>query len=139
MNKVDDIYPVSEKSPEKAVSVSGLALQDLTLEAIMNGQIGSADIRISADVLKIQAEIAQKSGRETLAKNFERAADLVAVPEAIILQTYEMLRPGRVLNPEELSKRARFLREKYGANAIASLIDEAVLIYKKRRLFRKRY
>jgi propanediol dehydratase small subunit len=114
-------------------------LDRLTLEAVMSGEIGAADIRISADVLRLQAAIARDAGRDRLALNLERAAELVSVPQEIILETYEMMRPGRVSDPKLLSDRADMLRRQYGAHTIAALIDEAVAIYARRNLFRRRY
>jgi propanediol dehydratase small subunit len=134
-----DLYPLSEKAPERAVSASGMPLDRLTLEAVMSGEIGAADIRISADVLRLQAAIARDAGRDRLALNLERAAELVAVPQDIILETYEMMRPGRVSDPKLLSERAGMLRRQYGAETIAALIDEAVAVYTRRNLFRRRY
>ena len=99
----------------------------------------AGDIRISADVLKLQARIARAAGRDRLALNLERAADLVAVPQDLILDTYEMMRPGRISEPRLLSQRAEMLRRDYGANTIAALIDEAVAVYERRNLFRRRY
>jgi propanediol dehydratase small subunit len=94
MKKPRNLYPLSEKAPEKAVSASGMPLGDLTLDAIVSQRVNAADIRISADVLRLQAGIARDAGRDRLALNFERAADLVAVPQDLILKTYEMLRAG---------------------------------------------
>lgn len=134
-----DLYPISEKAPEKAISASGMPLDHFTLDAVMSGQLGSADIRISAEVLRMQGAIARDAGRDRLALNLERAAELVAVPQDIILETYEMLRPGRLAAPDLLSARANMLRRDYGAHTIASLIDEAVAVYRRRDLFRRRY
>jgi propanediol dehydratase small subunit len=134
-----DLYPISEKAPEAAVSASGMPLDRLTLDAVATGEVGAADIRISADVLRLQAGIARAAGRDRLALNLERAAELVAVPEDLILRTYEMLRPGRVSDPEELSAHAEMLRREFNAHAIAALIDEAVAVYRRRNLFRRRY
>jgi propanediol dehydratase small subunit len=134
-----DLYPLSEKAPERAVSASGMPLDRLTLDAVMSGEIGAADIRISADVLRLQASIARDAGRDRLALNLERAAELVSVPQEIILETYEMMRPGRISDPKLLSDRADLLRREYGAEAIAALIDEAVAVYTRRNLFRRRY
>jgi propanediol dehydratase small subunit len=134
-----DLYPLSEKAPERAVSASGLSLDKLTLDAVMSGEIGATDIRISADVLRLQASIARDAGRDRLALNFERAAELVSVPQDVILETYEMMRPGRISDPKLLSERADLLRRQYGAEAIAALIDEAVAVYTRRNLFRRRY
>lgn len=134
-----DLYPISENAPDQAVSASGMPLADLTLDAVVSERIGAADIRISADVLRLQAGIARDAGRDRLALNFERAADLVAVPQDLILDTYEMLRPGRISDALLLTERAEMLRRDYGAHAIAALIDEAVAVYQRRNLFRRRY
>ena len=48
------------------------------------------------------------------------------VPQDVILETYEMMRPGRLADANLLSARAEMLRRDYGAHAIAALIDEAV-------------
>lgn len=134
-----DLYPLSDNAPEQAVSASGMPLADLTLDAVVSQRIGAGDIRISADVLRLQASIARAGGRDCLALNLERAADLVAVPQDLILDTYEMMRPGRISDPRLLTERAEMLRRDHGAHAIASLIDEAVAVYQRRNLFRRRY
>lgn len=139
MTRPRELYPLSENAPEKAVSASGMSLSDLTLDAVVSGRIDAVDIRISADVLRLQAGIARDAGRDRLALNFERAADLVAVPQDVILDTYEMLRPGRISESRLLTERAEMLRRDYGAHTIAALIDEAVAVYTRRNLFRRRY
>lgn len=135
----DDIYPISEKAPEQAVSASGMPLASLTLDAVVAGQVEAGDIRISSEVLRLQAGIARAAGRDRLALNLERAAELVEVPQEVILETYEMLRPGRVSDPALLAARAEMLRRDYGASSIAAMIDEAVAVYGRRNLFRRRY
>ena len=40
-----NLYPISEKAPEQAVSASGLPLDRLTLDAVVSGRIGAADLR----------------------------------------------------------------------------------------------
>lgn len=134
-----DLYPLSEKAPAQALSASGMPLADLTLDAVVSLRVDAADIRISADVLRLQARIARDAGRDRLALNLERAADLVAVPQDLILDTYEMMRPGRISDPRLLSERAEMLRRDYGAHSIAALIDEATAVYERRNLFRRRY
>jgi propanediol dehydratase small subunit len=116
-----------------------MPLAGLTLDAVVSEQIGAADIRISAPVLRLQAEIARAAGRDRLALNFERAAELVEVPQDIILETYEMMRPGRLSDSRLLTDRAEMLRRDYGAHATAALIDEAAAVYERRNLFRRRY
>jgi propanediol dehydratase small subunit len=134
-----DLYPLSEKAPERAVSASGMSLEELTLDAVVSGRVGNADVCISSDVLRLQATIARAAGRDRVALNLERAAELVAVPQEVILETYEMMRPGRISDSRLLSARADMLRREYAAHAIAALIDEAVAIYERRTLFRRRY
>jgi propanediol dehydratase small subunit len=139
MTSPRDLYPISEKAPERAISASGMTQDEMTLDAVMSGRIGSVDIRISAEVLRLQAEVARAAGRDRLAVNLERAAELVDVPQDIILETYEMMRPGRLTNAGPLAERAAMLRREYGAHSIASMIDEAIAVYERRNLFRRRY
>ncbi|EXL10593.1 diol dehydratase small subunit [Aquamicrobium defluvii] len=134
-----DLYPISENAPELVVSASGMPLERLTLDEVLSGGVAAADIRISAEALRLQADIARSAGRDRLALNLERGAELVSVPQDVILETYEMLRPGRVTDPALLTARAEMLRRDYGAETIAALIDEAVAVYARRGLLRRRY
>jgi propanediol dehydratase small subunit len=139
MKKPRNLYPLSEKAPEKAVSASGMPLGDLTLDAIVSQRVNAADIRISADVLRLQAGIARDAGRDRLALNFERAADLVAVPQDLILKTYEMLRPGRARSKADLIAAAAELRDVHGARIMADFVEEAASVYERRGLFNTRF
>ena len=47
------------------------------------------------ETLLRQAEVARAAGRDQLADNLERAAELTAVPEDELLAVYTSLRPGR--------------------------------------------
>lgn len=133
------LYPVAEKAPERVRTGSGKPLSTLTLEGVMDGTITPADITITPGALRLQADIARAAGRETLAENFERAAELVAVPQEMLIDTYEMLRPGRTENADALRARAAELRNGYGAENIASMLEEAATVYERRGLFEKRY
>jgi propanediol dehydratase small subunit len=134
-----DIYPLSEKAPELVRTTTGLALDDFTLEAVLEGRVGVADLAITPEVLRLQAGIAREAGRDKLAENFERAAELVAVPQDLLLSTYELLRPGRAGSAAVLIERARALRTEYGAENIAALIEEAAAVYERRGLFSRRF
>ena len=59
----------------------------------------------------MQAEIARAAGRPMLAANFERAAELVDVPQDFIMSVYELLRPGRAKDKTPLLEAAQTLRE----------------------------
>ena len=63
--------------------------------------------------------------------NFQRAAELVNVPDDIILDMYNKLRPNRSTK-KELILMAQELLQKYSAPHCAKLVLEAAEIYEKR-------
>jgi len=132
-------YPMAEKRPESIRARSGKPMQDITLEAVVAGSVGMADLAIHSETLLRQAEIARSAGRPTLAQNFERAADLVEVPQDLVMRAYEILRPGRAQSSAEIVAVAATLRQAHGANRIAAFLEEAAEVYEKRGLFRFRY
>jgi propanediol dehydratase small subunit len=132
-------YPLAEKRPEWVRTATGKALDDLTLDSVRAGEVTLADLAITPQALLDQAQIAQAAGRSTLARNFERAAELVGVPNEVLLAIYEKLRPGRATSRAELLERASFLRSEYGAERMAVFIEEAAEVYERRGLFSKRF
>ena len=62
---------------------------------------------------------------------FERAAELVDVPDDVILKMYDKLRPNRSTKLE-LVMMAQELLEKYNAKNCARLVMEAAEVYEKR-------
>ena len=69
-------------------------------------------------------------------KNFERAAELVDVPDEVILKMYDKLRPNRSTKME-LVLMAKELLETYHAPHCAKLVLEAAEIYEKRGILLK--
>ncbi|GAB1362781.1 hypothetical protein MASR1M32_20170 [Rhodobacter sp.] len=134
-----DLYPLSEKAPDRVRTPGGLGLADFTVEAVLEDRIGPRDLAITPDVLRLQADIARAAGRDKLAENFERAAELTAVPQEMLLDTYELLRPGRAGSADELRDRAALMRQDFNAPLIAALIEEAAEIGERRGLFTKRF
>lgn len=132
-------YPLAEKRPEIVRGKRGKGLDEITLEALLEDRVALEDLRITPTALRQQAELARAAGRETLAENFERAAELVEVPQDTIMRIYELLRPGRAKAPAELLAAARELREQHGANGMAAFVEEAAAIYERRGLFKKRF
>jgi propanediol dehydratase small subunit len=128
-------YPLGEEQPETVRSASGRPLSDLTLEKVLAGELGPEDFAISSETLYMQAEIARAANRKTLALNFERAAEMVSVPQDRILGTYELLRPGRAKSKEELLALAEQWRHELAAPKIAELIEEAAEVYEARGLY----
>lgn len=132
-------YPISEKRPDLVRARSGKPLEAITLDVVVSGTVTMADLAIHGDALRVQAEIARAADRPTLAANFERAADLVAVPQEVIMRAYELLRPGRSSAKDEILAMAETLRRDYGAARIADFMVEAAAVYEQRGLFKARY
>jgi len=132
-------FPLAEKRPEMVRGRRGKQLGEITLDAVLADRVTLEDLRITAEALRQQAEIARAAGRPTLAENFERAAELTDVPQDVIMRTYELLRPGRAGSKDELLARAQLMRETYGARQLAAFIEEAAEIYERRGLFSRRF
>jgi propanediol dehydratase small subunit len=132
-------YPIAEKRPELIRGPRGKPLSAVTLDAVMEGDVTLEDLRVTPEALKLQAEVARSAGRPMLAENFERAAELVDVPQDLIMHVYELLRPGRAKDKEPLLDAARTLRERYGAEQMAAFVEEAAAVYERRGVFTRRY
>lgn len=133
-----DLYPLAENAPNRVKTPTGKPLAAITLDAVLAGNVTAADLAITPEALHLQAEIALAGGRRTLAENFHRAAELVVIPQSVIMETYEMLRPGRA-DLETLHAQAEFLRSTYKAELLADFIEEAAAVYERRGIFTKRY
>ena len=118
-------YPLAEKRPEMVRGRRGKTLDEITLDAVVAGEVTLEDLSITATALRQQAEISRATSRETLAANFERAAELVGVPEATIMRMSELLRPGRAASAGELLAVAAELRQTYAAPLMAAFVEEA--------------
>jgi len=132
-------YPLAENRPEIVRGKRGKSLDEITLEALLEDRVTLEDLRITDAALRQQAEIARAAGRDTLAANFERGAELVDVPQDTIMRIYELLRPGRAQSREELLAAARELREQHQAEGMATFVEEAAAVYERRGLFKKRF
>jgi propanediol dehydratase small subunit len=139
MSYTRDDYPLAERHPDKIKSASGKSLPEITLDAVLDGKVTIEDLRITPAALHAQADIARAANRVRLGDNFERAAELVGVPQDLIMRAYELLRPGRAKSAVELLELAKLFRTDYKAKLIADFIEEATAVYEKRGLFAKRY
>ena len=88
-------YPLGEYEKERITSKTGKKLTDITLDEVMKDHVSSDDIKISKEMLKAQGQVAKEAGNDPMEKNFERAAELVDVPDDVILKMYDKLRPNR--------------------------------------------
>jgi propanediol dehydratase small subunit len=132
-------YPIAEKRPDLVKGRGGKGLDDITLERVVTGEVTLDDLRIAPAALRLQGEIARAANRDRLAGNFERAAELVEVPQDFIMEVYELLRPGRARDKGPLLAAAQKLRETYGAVTMARFVEEAAEVYERRGLFTYRF
>jgi propanediol dehydratase small subunit len=117
-------YPIAEHAPDLLRSPRGIALKDITLDAVVRGEVTMEDLRITAPALEAQADVAARAGRTQLAENLMRAGELVGVPDDVILGIYNALRPGRS-TAAELQRLADILEREYDAHRCALLVREA--------------
>ena len=107
-------YPLGEHEKERITSKTGMKLTDITLDEVMKNHISADDIKISREMLEAQGQVAKEAGNDPMEKNFERAAELVDVPDEVILKMSDNLRPNRSTKLE-LVMMAQELLEKYNA------------------------
>ena len=129
-------YPLGEKIPDKIKTPSGKFLSDITLERVIKGNVGAADMRISPDTLEMQAQVAESVGRDAFAANLRRAAELIAVPDERLLEIYNALRPYRSTK-QELYAIADELKNKYNCVINSSMVREAADVYEIRGRLKK--
>jgi len=126
-------YPLSAHMD--VPSKTGKKQSQITLEAVAKGEITPEDIKISRETLLLQGEAARESGRPHLAHNFERAAELVDIPDELLLEIYGKLRPFRATKAELLDM-ASTLLTRYNAPICAKLVTDAAEIYEKRGILK---
>lgn len=124
-------YPLGEYEKDRITSRTGKRLEDITLEEVLKNHVAADDIKISKETLKAQGQVAKEAGNDPMEKNFERAAELVDVPDEVILKMYDKLRPNRSTKLE-LVLMAKELLETYHAKNCAKLVLEAAEVYEKR-------
>lgn len=126
-------YPLATKRPDLVRTASGLRLDELTLDALREGRLTQGDLRATPETLERQAAVARAAGRPQLADALERAAELTAVPDELVLDVYTALRPRRA-SAAELEALASRLENEYGATRVARFVREAAAVYAERGL-----
>jgi propanediol dehydratase small subunit len=125
-------YPLGTRRPDLVLTPGGRPLADVTLDEIRAGGLAADEIRATPETLRLQADVARAGGREQLARNLERAAELASVPDELLLEVYTALRPGRA-TARELEAWAERL-EQHDATATAAFVREAAEAYAERGL-----
>ena len=126
-------YPLGSRRPDLVRTPSGLALDDLTLDAARAGRFGVNDLRATPETLRRQSAVALAAGRTQLADNLARAAELADVPAETILEIYTALRPHRS-TLQELEAWASRLETELTAPLTAAFVREAASAYEARGL-----
>jgi propanediol dehydratase small subunit len=119
----------------KAVGASGRDPDEVTLDAVRDGEVDIADVRIHPATLEHQAQVAADHANPQLAENFRRAAELAVLPDAEVMALYEALRPGRSTMAELLGAADRLAAA--GADRNAALFREAAAVYERRGLLHR--
>jgi propanediol dehydratase small subunit len=129
-------YPLSEKRPDLVKTAKGRPLDEVTLDAVLSGEIEADEIRVTPQILEYQAQIADSIGRPQLAANLRRAGELTRVPDERILEIYNLMRPN-MSTKDELLGIANELENEYEAKINADLVREAAEVYERRGRLRQ--
>lgn len=115
---------------------SALAPDDITVANLLAGKVGPEDVTIRRAMLAAQADRASAEGYPQLARNFRRAAELVAIPGPALLDLYEKLRPNRC-RYDELLALSQEVIARYDAPETGAYIREAAEVYREKGLVRE--
>lgn len=126
-------YPLGTQRSDLVRTPTGKRLEDLTIEAVVSGELAAEDLRIAPDTLLMQAQIAEGVGRRQLAENFRRAAEMAPMPDERVLEVYNALRPS-ASTKQQLLDLADELENEFAAERNAALIREAAEVYERRDL-----
>lgn len=114
-------------------AASGRPIDELTMEALLAGELSAADLSISAETLRHQADAADAAGYREFAQNLRRAAELSTISNQEVLEIYRTLRPGRTTYRRLMTLAAQ-LEAEHRAPLTAALVREAAEIYLARGL-----
>jgi propanediol dehydratase small subunit len=121
-------YPLG-RDGEAVRTSGGLRLDELMLD---DTRVTRDELRATPGTLRLQAAVAEASGRTALAANLRRAAELAPVPQDLVLELYTALRPRRS-TAGDLEQWAARLEER-GAVETAAFVREAAEVYATRGL-----
>ncbi|AQA01515.1 glycerol dehydrogenase [Mycobacterium sp. MS1601] len=124
-------YPLSVNRRDLLFTPTGRSIDDITLDAVVSGDIRAADLRITPETLRMQAQVSEKVGRTQLGANLRRAAEMTAISDERVLEIYNALRPN-ASTKAELEAIAEELETQYSASLLADLVREAADVYERR-------
>lgn len=126
-------YPLSLHRQDLLFTPNGKPIAEITMAAVMAGEVAASDLRITPQTLRLQAQIAEKVGRNQLGGNLRRAAEMTAISDERVLQIYNALRPN-ASTKAEFEAIAEELEGQYGAGLLAGLVREAADVYERREI-----
>lgn len=124
-------YPLSVHRRDLLFTPTGKSIDAITMDAVMAGEVEAADLRITPEALRLQAQIAEKSGRTQIGDNLRRAAEMTVISDERVLEIYNALRPN-ASTKVELDAIADELSTQYQAEHLAQLVREAADVYERR-------
>lgn len=130
-----DDYPLYDKHFDDIRTATGKALNEFTLDAILDGAITPEDCRISAETLEKHAQIEESAGNFQIAAELRRSAEMTRIPDERIMEIYNALRP-RMSNKDKLLEIIKELKTQYDAPGCAEFIEDAIKVYEKRNMFK---
>lgn len=133
---VNNDFPLYEKRPELIFTPTGKAIDEINIESVLSCKVTADDCRISAQTLEFQAQIAESMGNWQIANNFRRAAELTNLPDSMILEIYNLMRPYRSTE-KELLNIAEELELTYKAKITAAFLRETAEVYKSRIMLKE--
>ena len=125
-------YPLGTRRPDLVSTPGGTPLEGVTLDAVRAGALGAVEMRATPETLRLQSEVALAAGRTQLAENLDRAAELAALPDELLLEVYTALRPRRATAAELEGWASRL--EGHDAVKTAAFVREAMVVYAERGL-----
>lgn len=124
-------YPLASHRPELLRTPTGKQLDEITMDSVLADKVTAEDLRIAPETLRLQAQIAELTGKPQLGQNFRRAAELTALPDETVLSIYNALRP-RASSKQQLLDIAEDLEREYSATLCGRLVREAADVYERR-------
>ena len=127
-------YPLGTRRPDLVSTPGGVPARrrDARLRSAP-ATLGADEIRATPETLRLQAEVARAAGRTQLAESLERAAELAAVPDDLLLEIYTALRPRRA-TAAELEAVGVAARRATTPSKTAAFVREAAAAYAERGL-----
>ena len=125
--------------PERCAARAARRFDEITLEGVMAGDVTMEDLASRRRRCSPRPRWPAPPAGRRWRPISSAAAEMVGVPQDVIMQVYELLRPGRAKGKDELMTAAESLRETHGTPRLADFVEEAAKVYSRRGLYVERY